>query len=151
VLLKDEYSWTLSENRLKKCLQEHNLKAPEIDSTAPSKNFPDQEDINTENEAGDLPRDHTFQAILKAAFNDFKIGGRNFLLGMSRAQSLKAINGKYSDSMFSASHQRHHFEVLLVLKEIKPCALVASYVVQEIFTEMVHTCLKPVFEQYKPE
>lgn len=151
-LLKDEHSWTLSENRLKKCLQEHQLNAKaENEPAAPPKKSADQDNLSTKPEAEDLPRDHAFQTILKDAFNDFKVRERNFLLALSNSQSLRASNGSHSDSMFSASHQRHHIEVLLVLKEVKPCALFASYAAQEVFTEMVQKCLKPVIAQYKLE
>jgi hypothetical protein len=143
-LLKDDYFWTLSEKRLKKCLQENNLNAK-----------PENESANLAKKPGngsvDLPRDHAFQLILKDAFNDFKIRERNFLLALSQSQSLKATDGRIPDSMYSASHQRHHIEVLLVLKEIKPCALIVHGMAQDIFTEMVEKCLKPVIEKHQLE
>ncbi|TVY78227.1 hypothetical protein LSUE1_G004195 [Lachnellula suecica] len=69
---------------------------------------------------------------------------------MSTSQSLKSSAGQHSDPMYAACHQRHHIEFLLVLKQIKPCALFAAYgPAQEVFTEMVKQCLKPVFKQHK--
>ncbi|KAE9365222.1 hypothetical protein N431DRAFT_97124 [Stipitochalara longipes BDJ] len=130
-LLKETHSWSLSEERLKKCLDTHNL------------------NIQPSLLSDDLPRDAKFQAIVKEAFQDFKIRERNFLLSLSKSQMLKATIGERADPIYAACHLRHYIEILLVLKEFKPCALVAHYTVQEIFTEMVQQCLEPVMKQYK--
>jgi len=90
-----------------------------------------------ENIAEELPRDDNFQNVVRAAYNDFKIRERRFLLAMSKSQTLKLTDGNHSDPMVVVCHQQHYFEFLLALKEVKPCTLFAHYAAQDILTEMV--------------
>ncbi|TVY52024.1 hypothetical protein LCER1_G004708 [Lachnellula cervina] len=129
-LLKETHSWTLSEQRLKKCLDKNNLNAQ-----------PESE--------GPLPRDEKFNEVVKDAFVDFKTREREFLLALSKPQSEKVSNGYTSDSTYAACHMRHYVEVLLSLQGIKPCTLFAHATAQDIFTEMIQVCLKPVIKKYQ--
>jgi len=133
-LLKETHSWTLSEQRLKKCLDKNNLNTK-----------PENEDAALQ----PLPRDAKFGDVVKDAFIDFKTRERNFFLALSGAQSRKASDGDSSDPMYATCHMRHHVEFLLTLKEIKPCTLFVHGTAQDLFTEMVQKCLKPVVEKYK--
>ncbi|TVY19352.1 hypothetical protein LARI1_G003576 [Lachnellula arida] len=129
-LLKETHSWTLSEQRLKKCLDKNNLNAQ-----------PESEDP--------LPRDEKFNEVVKDAFIDFKIRERDFLLALSETQSIILSYGYTSDPMYAACELRHYMEVLLALKGIKPCTLFTNPSAQEIFTELVQVCLKPVIKKYR--
>ncbi|KUJ17664.1 uncharacterized protein LY89DRAFT_684644 [Mollisia scopiformis] len=103
-------------------------------------------DAKPENE-DTLPRGDNFKSIVKDAFNDFKVRERNFFLALSRSQCLKF--GDNPDPMYATCHMRHHIEILLTLKEVKTCALIAHYTARDIVTEMVEQCLKPVMQAYK--
>lgn len=138
-ILKEENSWVLSEARLKKCLDNNNLNAKPENISINS---------NTDNQSSSLPRDGGFQKIIRAAFNDFKVRERNFFLAMPVSQCRK-ISPENPTPMYGACHMRHHIEFLLALKGIKPCTIFAHYTAQNIFTEMVEKCLKPVFDKYK--
>jgi len=105
--LKEMHSWTLSEQRSKKCL--------------------DKNSFNAKTESEDLPRDETFNGIVKYAFIDFKKRERDVMLALSRTQA-KVTNGYTSDSMYVARDMRHHVEVLLALKELKPCTLFTPHI-----------------------
>lgn len=125
-LLKTSWDWTLSEKQLKKCMDDNDLNAL----------------------SSQKPRDAQFQGILKEAYDDFVDRERHFLLNLSPTQLHQLDEGRISDPLYPACHLRHHVEILLTLKAIKPCTLISHYNAQKIFTQMTQECLKPVIKKY---
>ncbi|KAH7391619.1 hypothetical protein BKA64DRAFT_725179 [Cadophora sp. MPI-SDFR-AT-0126] len=135
--LKDENDWELSEKRLKACMDAHNLGA-----IAPN--------VGPESLK---PRDAAFDKIITEAFQEFTRLEREFMLGLSKADAdalmpIPSIKPKDRPLMI-ACQQRHHVEILLTLKGIKPCTAIFHPYATEIYTRLVTDVFKPIIKKYK--
>lgn len=94
--------------------------------------------------AADLPRDAAFDAVLKAAFEDFTTRERNFFLNLS--PSARTALDPDAPQWYFACHSRHYMEFLLTMKGVQPCMLIAHDTEKQLFSQMVEECLKPAIQ-----
>ncbi|KAH8675477.1 hypothetical protein BX600DRAFT_432055 [Xylariales sp. PMI_506] len=99
------------------------------------------------------PRDNEYQAICKEAFHAYRSAERNYYLGLDD-NAKQVLFGEYNGPpWYAACHLRHHIEVLLTLKGVKPCTLFASpgddvSGAAAIFNDLILKCLAPVIDRF---
>ncbi|KAF2664583.1 hypothetical protein BT63DRAFT_460073 [Microthyrium microscopicum] len=130
-LLKDTYSFNVSEARLKKLFDEH----PDLDYIPENENLFRDTDFNT--------------TTVRDAFLEYKKLERKFMLDLSPEQVKLIMYNESDEPVRAACDFRFCFEFLLVLKSLRPCATIGHDIGDEIFTNLVKKCLLPVIAKYK--
>ncbi|KAF8848468.1 hypothetical protein BDZ45DRAFT_753785 [Acephala macrosclerotiorum] len=128
--LKKENDWELSEKRLKSCMTANNLNSAAAPVAVLAQ--PELQAL--------IPRDATYDEVVKKAFQEYTRSEREFLLNLSEADA-KALIPRPSLwneglNLRIATQQRHHVEILLTLKGIKPCTSIHHHLNTVIYTRL---------------
>ncbi|KAI0378567.1 hypothetical protein F5Y04DRAFT_261714 [Hypomontagnella monticulosa] len=99
-------------------------------------------------------RGNEFNRRIQAAFEMFRDAERDYLLGLGRTTVRSALRNPRAQSWSAASYLRHYFEILLTLKNMKPCTLICMGTGPQgsiMMNGMVLQCLAPMMQRFELE
>ncbi|KAJ8075937.1 hypothetical protein PM082_021569 [Marasmius tenuissimus] len=100
-----------------------------------------------------LPRDNTYREKMKAAFTNFRVAERHYLLTLPNDLKLHLQPSPSPTTTpvpywYYAAHLSYHCELLFTLGGLKPCVLFAHGTSVQFIDDLIQTCLKPVLEEH---